>query len=133
MVYKIHMQMQTPMYKFEAVHARVSLLTKFSINSAVMALKEQRTYIKIRTLLYAFEQTMIGSSPQCYIPSFMTIGLLVLEIYEGFLPYMGMAAILSDLDPTNKLVFPTSHGCSTRNLISISPVVSEKMSKNVDR
>ena len=43
----------------------------------------------------SFEQTMIGSSPQCYILSFMTIGLLVREkIFEGFLPYMGMAAIL---------------------------------------
>ena len=45
--------MQTRMYKFEAFHARVSLLTKFSINSAVMALEEQRAYINIRTLLGA--------------------------------------------------------------------------------
>ena len=52
-VYKIHVQMQTRMYKFEAFRARVSLLTKFSINSAVMALEEQRAYIKIRTLLGA--------------------------------------------------------------------------------
>ena len=39
---------------------------------------------------------MIGLSPQCYIPSFMTIGLPVWEkkIFEGFLPYMGMAANL---------------------------------------
>ena len=41
------------MYKFEAFHARISLLTKFSIKSAVMALEEQRAYIKIRTLLGA--------------------------------------------------------------------------------
>ena len=36
---------------------------------------------------------MIGPG---YIPSFKVIGLLVLEkkIFEGFLPYMGMAAIL---------------------------------------
>ena len=53
MEYKIHVQMQTCMYKFEAFHARASCLTKFSINSAVMALKEQRAYIKIRTLLGA--------------------------------------------------------------------------------
>ena len=45
--------MQTRMYKFEAFHARVSLLTKFSINSAVMVLEKQRAYIKIRTLLGA--------------------------------------------------------------------------------
>ena len=43
----------------------------------------------------SIEQIMIGCSPQCYIPSFMTIGLLVREkIFEGLLPYMGMAAIL---------------------------------------
>ena len=45
--------MQTRMYKFEAFHAMVSLLTKFSINSAVMALEEQKDYIIIRTLLGA--------------------------------------------------------------------------------
>ena len=34
-------------------------------------------------------------SPQCYIPSFMEIGPPVPEkIFEGFLPYMGVAAIL---------------------------------------
>ena len=29
-----------------------------------------------------------------YIPSFVEIGLPVPEIFKGFLPYMGMAAIL---------------------------------------
>ena len=40
--------------------------------------------------------TMMGWSPQCYIPSFVEIGLPVLEkkIFEGFLPYMGVAATL---------------------------------------
>ena len=44
----------------------------------------------------SFEQTMMGRSPQCYIPTFMEIGQPVSEkkIFEGFLPYMGMAAIL---------------------------------------
>ena len=39
---------------------------------------------------------MIGRSPQYYIPSFVEIGLLVPEkkIFEGFLPYIEMAAIL---------------------------------------
>ena len=39
----------------------------------------------------SFEQIMMGSSPRCYIPSFVEIGLPVLEkkIFEGFLPYMG--------------------------------------------
>ena len=38
----------------------------------------------------------MGFSPQCYIPSFVEIGKPVLEkkIFEGFLPYMGVAAIL---------------------------------------
>ena len=34
----------------------------------------------------SFEQTMISWSPRCYMPSFVEIGLLVLEkIFEGFL------------------------------------------------
>ena len=42
-----------------------------------------------------FEQTKMGWSPRCYIPSFMEIGPSVLEkMFEGFLSYMGMAAIL---------------------------------------
>ena len=41
----------------------------------------------------SFEQIMMG--PQCYIPSFMEIGMPVpvKKIFERFLPYMGMAAI----------------------------------------
>ena len=44
-----------------------------------------------------FEQTIIGWSLQYYIPSFVEIDLPVPEkkIFEGFLPYMGMAAILA--------------------------------------
>ena len=39
----------------------------------------------------SFEQTMVGRSPRCYIPSFVEIGPQVLEkIFEGFLSYMGM-------------------------------------------
>ena len=43
-----------------------------------------------------FEQTMMGWSPRCYKSSFMAISPLVLEkkIFKGFLPYMGMVAIL---------------------------------------
>ena len=38
----------------------------------------------------------MGRSPQCYIPSFMEIGPPVPEkkIFERFLPYIGVAAIL---------------------------------------
>ena len=79
-----------------------------------------------------FEQTMIGLSPQCYKPNFMTIRLLVWEkkIFGGFLPYMGMEAILVRWPgPTNKLSFPHAMGAPT----SISQVVSEeKMFGNVD-
>ena len=43
----------------------------------------------------SFEQTMMGWSPQCYIPSFVEIGPPVPEkIFKGILPYVGMAAIL---------------------------------------
>ena len=44
----------------------------------------------------SFYQTMVGCSPKCYIPSFVKIGLPVQEkkIFEWFLPYMGVAAIL---------------------------------------
>ena len=43
-----------------------------------------------------FEQIIMGWSPRCYIPSFVEIGPPVPEkkIIEGFLPYMGVAAIL---------------------------------------
>ena len=38
----------------------------------------------------------MGWSPKCYITSFKEIGLTVPQkkIFEGFLPYMGVAAIL---------------------------------------
>ena len=41
-------------------------------------------------------QFMMGPRPRCYIPSFMQIGPAVPEkkIFEGFLPYMGIEAIL---------------------------------------
>ena len=42
------------------------------------------------------EQTMMGWSPGCYIQSFVEIGPPVPEkkALEGFLPYMGVVAIL---------------------------------------
>ena len=52
-------------------------------------------YVKV-TPGSSFKQTMMGWSPQCYIPTFVEIGPPVLEkkIFEGFLPYMGVAATL---------------------------------------
>ena len=48
------------------------------------------------TLGSSFEQLLMGWSPRCYIPSFVEIGSPVPEkkIFEGFLPYMCVAAIL---------------------------------------
>ena len=68
------------------VSSRKAVVTKFGL-----VVK----YVKINSMS-SFEQTMMGRSPLCYIPSFVEIGLLVPEkkIFEGFLPYMGMAAIL---------------------------------------
>ena len=44
----------------------------------------------------SFVQTWYGPHPHCYIPSPKAIGLLVQEkeIFKGFLPYMGIKAIL---------------------------------------
>ena len=41
----------------------------------------------------SYEQAMIGRSPQCYIPTSVEIGPPVPEkkIFEGFLPYKGVA------------------------------------------
>ena len=50
-------------------------------------------YVKVNPRL-SFEQIMMERSPRCYIPSFMEISPLVPEIFEGFLTYMDMAAIL---------------------------------------
>ena len=52
-------------------------------------------YVKV-TPGSSFEQTMMGWSPRCYILGFVKIGPPVREkkIFEGFLPYMGVAAIL---------------------------------------
>ena len=56
----------------------------------------------------SFEQTMMGRSPRCYIPSFMEIGQLVPEKnFEGFLPYRAwQPSWPCDLDTANKLSFP---------------------------
>ena len=57
-----------------------------------------------------------GWSPRCCIPSFMKIGPPVLEkkIFEGFLPYMGVAAILVMWPGCCKQTFvPPTQGGST--------------------
>ena len=74
-------------------------------------------------------------SPQCYIPSFVEIGPPVLEkkIFEGFLPYMGVAAILVMRPKCREQTFvPPTQGGSTYNLALIGQAVSEEMFEIVD-
>ena len=78
--------MQTRMYKFEAFHGRVSLLTKFSINSAIMAFEEQRAYIKIRTLLGAEPTDIKANQDTVYesqAASYITITRWFLRFKQG--------------------------------------------------
>ena len=73
---------------------------------------------------------MMGRSPRCYIPSFVKIGLPVLEkkIFEGFLPYMGMAAILVNGPASCHQIFISLYlKASIQNLVQNGPVVSEKI------
>ena len=76
----------------------------------------------------SFEQTLMGPRPHCYIPRPKVIGPLFLEkIFEGFLPYMGMAVILDMWPSWNEQTFvPRTHGGSTWNSASIGPAVLEK-------
>ena len=85
----------------------------------------------------SFEQTMIGRSPQCYIPSFVEIGPSVPEKnFEEFLPYMGMAAMYehdlgprlrNDLDHQYSHTFINSIRCLLLLLFSsLAAIISEK-------
>ena len=73
---------------------------------------------------------MMGRSPRCYIPSFVKIGPPVLEkrIYEGFLPYMCMAAILVMSPASCHQVFISLYlKAFIQNLIQNGQVISEKI------
>ena len=73
---------------------------------------------------------MMGRSPRCYIPSFMKICPPVLEkkIFEGFLPYMGMAAILVMGPASCQQIFISLYlKAFIQNLVQNGPVVSEKI------
>ena len=73
---------------------------------------------------------MMGWSPQCYIPSFVEIGLPVPEkkIFEGFLPYMGMAAILVLLPASCHQIFISLYlKALIQSLVQINTAVSEKI------
>ena len=77
----------------------------------------------------SFEQIMMGWSPQCYIPSFVEIIPPVPEKYfEGFLPYMGVAAILAMRPASCHQIFISLYlKAFIENLVQISTVVPEKI------
>ena len=84
----------------------------------------------------SFEQTMVGPSPQCYIPSHKVIGPLVLEkkIFEGFLLYMRVAATLAMWPrPREQIFVLPSHLGSIWNLVLIGQAVLEKIFENGGR
>ena len=72
---------------------------------------------------------MMGWSPQCYIPSFVEIGLPVPEkIFKGFLPYVGVAAILVMGPASCHQIFNSLYlKAFIKNLVQIGKVVSEKI------
>ena len=73
---------------------------------------------------------MMCRSLKCYIPSFMEIGLPVPEkkIFEGFLPYMDVAAILVMWPASCHQIFISLYQRAfIKNLVQIGTVVSEKI------
>ena len=68
-------------------------------------------------------------SLRLYIPSFVEIDLLVpvKKIFEGFLPYMGMAAILVMRPASYQQIFISMYlKAYTQSLVKNALVVSEK-------
>ena len=72
---------------------------------------------------------MMGLSPRFYIPCFVEIGLPVPEkIFKGFLPYVGMAAILVMGPASCHQIFISLYlKAFIKNLVQIGKVVSEKI------
>ena len=73
---------------------------------------------------------MMGWSPQCYIPSFVEIGPPVLEkkIFDGFLPYRGMAANFVMWRVSRHQIFISLYlKAFMQSLIQIGTVISEKI------
>ena len=73
---------------------------------------------------------MMGLSPRCYIQSFVDISPPVPEkkIFEGFIPYMGMAAILIMCPASCHQIFIALHlKAFIKNLVQIGTAVSEKI------
>ena len=73
---------------------------------------------------------MMGRSPQCYVPSFVEISLSVPEKknFEGFLPYMGVAAILVMSPASCHQIFISLYlKAFMQSLVQIDTVTSEKI------
>ena len=73
---------------------------------------------------------MTGWNPGCYIPSFVEICLSVpgKKIFEGFLPYMGMVAILVKRPASCQQISISLYlKAFIQNLVQIGTVVSEKI------
>ena len=71
---------------------------------------------------------MIGWSPVCYIPSFVEISPPVPEkIFEGFLQYMGVSAILVTSASCHQIFISLYLKPFIQNLVQIGTVVSEKI------
>ena len=73
---------------------------------------------------------MMGWSPGCYIPNYVEIGLLVpkKKNFEGFLPYMGVVAIMVMRPASCHQIFISMYvKACIQNLVKIGTVVSEKI------
>ena len=74
---------------------------------------------------------MMGWSSRCYIPSFVEIGSPVpKKIFEGFLPYMGVAATFGNVTSimySNSYFLVPNLKAFLQNLVQVSTVVSEKI------
>ena len=85
-----------------------STVFTFSYRKPVTKFDLAVKYVKV-TPGSLFEQTMMGWSPRCYIPSFVEIGLPVLEkIFEWFLLHIWAWQLSWSCDPdaANKISFP---------------------------
>ena len=75
---------------------------------------------------------MMDWSPRCYIPSFVEIGPLVPEIFEGFLPYMGVETILVMRSASCHQIFIFLYlKAFIQNLVQNGTVVFEKIQFDV--
>ena len=89
------------MYPQSMFWAKIGKLSFFLSKNFHFYCREKSLYIAwtcFRNVnpMSSFDEAMMGLSPLCFIPKFVESCPPVLEkkIFDGFLPYMGMAAIL---------------------------------------